>query len=73
MEIKGDFYVLLHSESQDAFVVDTMLGMVMKNVGAYVKGRTSDYIVLAMADTEEDLLLHKEKILELRATSNKSR
>jgi hypothetical protein len=67
MEIKGDFFVLLHSESQDGYIVDTMSGMVMKNMEAFTKGRSSDYIVIAMASTEESLNEQKKKLTKLRA------
>jgi hypothetical protein len=67
MEIKGDFFVLLHSESQDGYLVDTMSGMVMKNMEAFTKGRSSDYIVIAMASTEESLNEQKKKLTKLRA------
>jgi len=66
MEIKGDFFVLLHSKSQNGYLVDTMSGMVMKNMEAFIKGLPSDYYVLAMADTEESLNRQKEKLIKLR-------
>lgn len=70
MEIKGDFFVLLYSESQDVFVSDSLSGMVMKNMDAFVKGRTSDYLVIAMAETKEGLEEKKQKLLKLRAVKN---
>jgi hypothetical protein len=70
MEIKGDFFVLLYSESQDVFVSDTLSGMVMKNMDAFTKGRTSDYLVIAMADTAEGLEEKKKKLLKIRAIKN---
>ncbi|MES4611392.1 hypothetical protein V2154_02220 [Ewingella sp. CoE-038-23] len=70
MEIKGDFFVLLYSESQDVFVSDTLSGMVIKNMDAFTKGRTSDYLVIAMADTAEGLEEKKQKLLKLRALKN---
>lgn len=70
MEIKGDFLVLLHSKSQNGYLVDTMSGMVMKNMDAYINGRRSDYCVIAMADTAEELEEKKQKLLKLRALKN---
>ncbi|MFU2317827.1 hypothetical protein [Rahnella sp. PCH160] len=70
MEIKGDFLVLLHSKSQDGYLVDTMSGMVMKNMDAFTKELSSDYYVIAMADTAEGLEEKKQKLLKLRALKN---
>ncbi|WP_431296513.1 hypothetical protein [Rahnella sp. PAMC 25559] len=66
MEIKGDFFVLLHSESQDSFTVEKMSDMVMKNMNVFIKGAKVDYIVIAMADTLEDIEEHKRRLIELR-------
>gem|GEM_PF-6357176 len=70
MEIKGDFLVLLHSKSQNGYLVDTMSGMVMKNMDAYINGLRSDYCVIAMADTREGLEEKKKELLRLRALKN---
>ena len=71
MEIKGDFFVLLHSESQDCFAVEKMSDMVIKNINVFIKGAEVDYIVVAVADTKEGLEERKLKLLELRAIKNK--
>jgi len=70
MEIKGDFFVLLHSKSQNGYLVDTMSGMVMKNMDAFIKKLPSDYYVIAMDDTREGLEEKKQKLLKLRAIKN---
>lgn len=70
MEIKGDFFVLLHSESQDSFTVEKMSDMVMKNMNVFIKGAKVDYIVIAMAETAEELEEKKQKLLKLRALKN---
>ena len=66
MEFKGDFYVLLYSKPQDTYIVDTMIGMVEKNTGAFIRGRSSDYMVIAIADTRESLEEKKQKLISLR-------
>ncbi|ROR14954.1 hypothetical protein [Erwinia sp. JUb26] len=66
MEVKGDFFVLLYSKEQNGYITDTMSGMMEKNAGAFIRGRSSDYMVIAIADTRESLEEKKQKLISLR-------
>ncbi|ATM78809.1 hypothetical protein CRN79_24580 [Serratia fonticola] len=71
MEIKGDLFVLQHSETQKSFVVEKLSDMVMNNMNCFVRARPVDYIVVAIADTEEELNQQKEKLIKLRGKNCK--
>ncbi|HEI6987380.1 TPA: hypothetical protein SK300_002472 [Yersinia enterocolitica] len=66
MEIKGDFYVLMHSETQGLFHIETMGDMLYKNVGIFLKRKTVDYIPIAAAATIEELQEIKSRLIETR-------
>ncbi|CNB09103.1 MULTISPECIES: hypothetical protein [Yersinia pseudotuberculosis complex] len=66
MEIKGDFYVLMHSEAQDLFYIETMGDMFYKNVGIFLKRKTVDYIPIAAAATIEELQEIKSRLIDTR-------
>ncbi|EBZ9516038.1 hypothetical protein EH138_17795 [Salmonella enterica subsp. enterica serovar Eastbourne] len=50
-----DLYVLLYSESQKCFHIETVAAMVDKNVRMYLNGKSGDYVPLAFGATVEEL------------------
>ncbi|WP_440495098.1 hypothetical protein [Serratia sarumanii] len=66
MEIKGDFYVLMHSESQGCFHIEKMSVMLHTNLGIFLKGKTVDYLPLAIAATIDELQEIKARLTARR-------
>lgn len=48
-------YVLLYSESQGCFHIETVAAMIDKNVRMYLDGRRGDYVTLAFGSTVEEM------------------
>ncbi|WP_140919056.1 hypothetical protein [Limnobaculum xujianqingii] len=67
MEIKGDLYVLLHSQTQGCFHIEKMGVMLRKNVNTFLSGNKVDYIPLAIAATIDELEEMKANLIEARA------
>lgn len=66
MEIKSDYFVLLYSESQDTYIADTLSGTVKKNMDAFINGRSSDYMLVGMADTKDELQRCQNRLIAFR-------
>ncbi|UMR98590.1 hypothetical protein AOY87_10100 [Escherichia coli] len=55
MASSADLYVLLYSESQKCFHIETISAMVDKNVRMYLDRRSGDYVTLAFGSSVEEL------------------
>lgn len=66
MEVKGDFVVLLHSESQQTFVIDDFSSVVKRNTDSFVAGKAVDYTIIAVGHSKADLEEKKQKLIAIR-------
>lgn len=66
MEFKGDHLVLLHSKSQNAFIVDNLSTVIKRNMDLFVSGVSVDYVVIGLADTREELQVFQDRLIALR-------
>lgn len=60
-------YVLLYSESQRCFHIETVAAMIDKNIRMYLNGVSSDYIALAIGSTVEELRELRNQIIKKRS------
>ncbi|OIV46759.1 hypothetical protein BK025_09210 [Sodalis sp. TME1] len=67
MEIKGDEYVLLHSEKGRNFHIEKLRVMLSSMQRAFVSSSKNDYRPLAIAETIDELQLIKDKLIKERA------
>ena len=67
MDIAGEVYVLLYSESQSCFHIEKMGIMLRNNYRIFVNSRKVDYIPLAVAHTIDELEAVKAELVKARA------
>ncbi|OIN20905.1 hypothetical protein AO411_2031330 [Salmonella enterica subsp. enterica serovar Sarajane] len=60
-------YVLLYSESQKYFHIETVAAMMDRNIRMYLDGSKGDYVTLAIGSTVEELREIKRQLVEKRA------
>ncbi|EFJ8857323.1 hypothetical protein FSI43_019120 [Escherichia coli] len=66
MASSADLYVLLYSESQKCFHIETVSAMVDKNVRMYLDGRSGDYVTIGFGSSVEELREIRSKLVEMR-------
>ncbi|ECJ2444976.1 hypothetical protein FNI96_20875 [Salmonella enterica subsp. diarizonae] len=66
MASSADLYVLLYSESQKCFHIETVAAMIDKNVRMYLDGRSGDYVTLTFGSTVEELREIRRQLVEKR-------
>ncbi len=66
MASSADMYVLLYSESQKCFHIETVSAMVERNVRMYLDGRSGDYVTLAFGSSVEELREIRSQLVEKR-------
>ncbi|QSZ84725.1 hypothetical protein FYK26_09330 [Escherichia albertii] len=66
MASSADLYVLLYSESQKCFHIETVSAMIDKNVRMYLEGRSGDYVTIGIGSSVEELREIRGKLIEMR-------
>ncbi|WP_410517416.1 hypothetical protein QNH99_05950 [Pantoea allii] len=66
MKIQGDHFLLLHSKTQDAFIVERLSDTVKRNMDLFVSDVSVDFVVVGVADTAEELQSFKMRLLDIR-------
>ena len=66
MEIQGDHFLLLHSKTQNTFIVDRLSDVVKRNMDLFVSDVSVDFVVVGVADTAEELQPYKMRLLDIR-------
>ncbi|ECC9707406.1 hypothetical protein DS660_24635 [Salmonella enterica subsp. salamae] len=69
MASSADLYVLLYSQSQNCFHIETVAAMIDKNARMYLDGRRGDYVTLAIGSTVEELREIRHRLVEQRGDS----
>ncbi|EBY2669465.1 hypothetical protein GB832_18660 [Salmonella enterica] len=66
MASSADLYVLLYSESQGCFHIETASAMIRKNLRMYLTGKSGDYVVLAMGSSRDEMHDLRRQIVAAR-------
>ncbi|MBE0071482.1 hypothetical protein FOT46_07240 [Citrobacter freundii] len=66
MASSADLYVLLYSESQKCFHIETTSAMIRKNLRMYLNGKSGDYVTLAMGSSRDEMHDLRRQIVAAR-------
>ncbi|EAA5922556.1 hypothetical protein ELQ57_19440 [Salmonella enterica subsp. enterica serovar Teko] len=66
MESFDELYVLLYSESQKCFRIDSVSHVIDKNIRMYLGEKNNDYVSFAFAATVEELCETRDHLIEKR-------
>ncbi|ECD3235395.1 hypothetical protein EZW88_13985 [Salmonella enterica subsp. enterica serovar Bredeney] len=61
-----DLYVLLYSQSQNCFHIETASAMIRKNLRMYLNGKSGDYVTLAMGSSRDEMHDLRRQIVAAR-------
>lgn len=66
MSAPTDLYVLLYSQSQNCFHIETASAMIRKNLRMYLNGKSGDYVTLAMGSSRDEMHDLRRQIVAAR-------
>lgn len=66
MSTSTDLYVLLYSQSQNCFHIETASAMIRKNLRMYLNGKSGDYVTLAIGASHDEMHDLRRQIVAAR-------